>query len=124
MMKTPEFDYIEVGQYNGYVAVPPGHPLSGVDYNDPRLAEIDVHGGLTFADTVGVLPAERMEAVRPNAEPPSDWWAFGFDTCHSGDTPEKWNRGTVEAETRILQVQLEALAAAIEKSQDTKSDAV
>lgn len=39
-----------LGHWCGYVGVPPGHPLHGVaDYSDPRVRELDVHGGVTHS---------------------------------------------------------------------------
>lgn len=38
------------GNWCGYAAVPPGHPLHGQDYN---AVDVDVHGGLTYADRCG-----------------------------------------------------------------------
>lgn len=85
-----------LGNINGYVCVPPGHPWHGVAYNERLCGDdcpersslggddtycwdhvpdglIDVHGGLTFSgDGVDWLPSE------------GGWW-FGFDTAHSGD---------------------------------------
>lgn len=55
----------------GYVRVPPGHPLFGKGYDD---AEVDVHGGLTFAE---IEPCTEHEDGQ-------GWW-FGFDFAHSGD---------------------------------------
>jgi hypothetical protein len=55
----------------GYVRVPPSHPLFGKGYDD---ADVDVHGGLTFAK------------LEPCTEHPDGqgWW-FGFDCAHAGD---------------------------------------
>jgi len=65
----------ELGQLNGYVAVPRGHPGYGKDYDSmpyEDLFPVEVHGGLTFSkegdgDTW-----------------PEGWW-FGFDCAHAGD---------------------------------------
>lgn len=92
---------IDVGQYNGYVVIPKGHPMNGKDYDD---IPVDVHGGLTFAcsaDTVhkdfGILPEDK------------GGWIVGFDTCHYGDTAEKWTKEKVQAETDRLAEQLKAI---------------
>lgn len=50
----------------GYVDVPIGHPLYGVDYDD--VDGISVHGGLTYSDYTD----DRM-------------WRLGFDCAHLGD---------------------------------------
>ena len=56
----------------GYVRVPPSHPMFGKDYDAP---EVEVHGGLTFAE------------IEPCIDHSDDqgWW-FGFDCAHCGDT--------------------------------------
>lgn len=56
----------DLGSWCGYVAVPPEHPLYGVDYDD---VQVEAHGGLTFSE---------------------EWqrfglYVFGFDCAHSGD---------------------------------------
>lgn len=46
---------------NGYVYIPEGNPLRGLDYTE--IEGIEIHGGLTFSE--------------------DDW--IGFDTVHYGD---------------------------------------
>src|SRR5258708_4716544 len=55
----------------GYVRVPPGHPMFGKGYDDP---DVDVHGGLTFAE---LEPCKEHEGGQ-------GWW-FGFDCHHFND---------------------------------------
>lgn len=57
------------GGWNGYVEVGRDHPLWGLDYDDEKLENVEVHGGLTF---VGSWLGE------------GDWW-FGFDCGHAWD---------------------------------------
>lgn len=91
------------GWGNGYAAVPEGHPLHGVGYYD---ANIDAHGGLTFAEAADTLedwlPVDLVESLRGH-------WIFGFDTAHWGDTLERWPKEAVEAETKRIVDQLQAL---------------
>jgi hypothetical protein len=61
----------EAGHRCGYVRVPPGHPLHGKDYDE---AEVDVHGGLTFAEIEPCVEHEDGQG----------WW-FGFDCAHCFD---------------------------------------
>src|SRR5438105_1894678 len=68
------------GAWCGYVAVPPGHPLHGKDYNDEALGETDVHGGLTYASA-----CSGHICHVPEAGEPADVWWFGFDCIHAGD---------------------------------------
>lgn len=95
---------MEKGWGNGYVAVPPNHSLHLGDLNKisteaisellTLLQSLDVHGGLTYNDNGDGINA------------PKDWWVFGFDTAHSGDTIEKWPKEAVEEETKKLLLQL------------------
>ena len=55
-----------------YVRVPPTHPLHGKDY-DHADANLNVHGGITFAQ------AEQCEEADGKG-----WW-FGFDFAHCDD---------------------------------------
>jgi len=79
----------EHGWGNGYVDLPPDHPMYGKDYDD---MPVRIHGGLTFA--------EKQE---------DGMWRVGFDTVHAGDTLGKWPKEEVEKETRYLVEQLEEL---------------
>ena len=76
----------------GYVAVPYGHPLYGVDYmagcealgpseytwRDSQFAspeeKLDVHGGVTYSDGGDGYPVDLADV----------WW-FGFDCMHAWD---------------------------------------
>lgn len=61
----------DMGHRCGYVAVPVGHKLYGVDYDE---TDVDVHGGLTYAGGDGKYPVEA-----------NDLWWFGYDCAHLGD---------------------------------------
>jgi hypothetical protein len=73
-----------IGAWCGYVGLPEGHRWFGASYDD---VDVDVHGGLTFADRC-------MEDARPLRERvchlprpgESDvvWW-LGFDCAHHQD---------------------------------------
>ncbi|RBB38888.1 hypothetical protein DPV79_16030 [Burkholderia reimsis] len=78
-----------MGNWCGYVGVPPAHPLYAIDYSVVQdKAPIDVHGGLTYA-----------EHCQPNHDPitgrgvchipepgePDDLWWLGFDCGHAFD---------------------------------------
>lgn len=70
-----------MGAWCGYVGVPPGHPLHGVQYNDAYdVLDTDVHGGLTYSDAC----AEHICHIPAPGEPDALWW-LGFDCAHSGD---------------------------------------
>lgn len=68
-----------LGQWCGYVAVPPGHPWHGADYD---ALPVDVHGGLTFA-----APCDESAGIchAPRPGEPGDVWWLGFDCAHLGD---------------------------------------
>lgn len=78
---------VQGGLYNGYVAIPEGHPYHGVGY-DELNEKINIHGGLTYAEMEG------------------DYWVIGFDTMHFGDTAKRWDVASVakEAESLLKQV--------------------
>lgn len=65
------------GALCGYVAVPPGHPWHGKDYDD---VEADVHGGLTYASAC----CGNVCHVPAPGEPDDVWW-LGFDHAHAWD---------------------------------------
>ena len=75
------------GHWCGYVGVAEGHPLYGVGYDDAYdRIEIDVHGGLTYANACAPSETEKsgVRHVPSEGEPDHVWW-FGFDCAHSGD---------------------------------------
>lgn len=80
-----------VGALCGYVGVSDTHPFfehhywSGFDEPDTPIDNIQVHGGLTFADHC--QEGDECETICHIPEPgESDhvWW-FGFDCAHCGD---------------------------------------
>jgi hypothetical protein len=61
----------ELGTWCGYVVVPEGHPWHGCAIDDPKLDDVRVHGGITYAgDSDGALTAQ---------------WMVGFDCGHAFD---------------------------------------
>lgn len=115
------------GWGNGYVAVPPGHPLWGKTYNDDGFPDIDVHGGVTFTEpcvygarlaasgreVVPLLEGQRCWQVQNgellDGDIPDNWWLIGFDTCHADDNADAWTKDRVIEETTELRDQIEAL---------------
>ena len=67
------------GGWCGYVALPPTHPDHGKHYNELD-AEIEAHGGLTYAEKCAGVVCH----VPAPGEPDDVWW-LGFDCVHSGD---------------------------------------
>ena len=96
------------GYANGYVAVPPGHPLWGMDYDNVDN-KINIHGGLTYSDmSDNMMESQNIEILDETVDSlPSGWWVFGFDTLHYMDTLENWSREMCIKETLELRKQLE-----------------
>lgn len=90
---------IDFGWGNGYVFLPEGHKYYEYHYND---IEIYVHGGLTFSELV----TENMINLWGLPETELGKWCIGFDTCHDGDTIDKWTEEKVLAETLRLKEQM------------------
>jgi hypothetical protein len=105
------------GYGNGYVAVPPGHPLHGLHYD---AVDVDVHGGLTLANGTEFIyenPMIKREDIEfLDGEVPEGYWIFGFDTCHAFDSLESWPRERVIGETMRLKNALELLATTREET--------
>ena len=93
------------GWGNGYVIIPKGHALHGVDYDNVHvlIPHLEVHGGLTYSDAGKNL--KDFSSKHPTSE---DAWVVGFDTSHWDDTLEKWPKSRVLEETNKLKAQLEA----------------
>lgn len=76
------------GTFNGYIAVPEGHPLYGVDTTDTwgwgnELADrvnCAAHGSTTYAD----LGLNNISGTGATANTATAWW-LGFDCAHHGD---------------------------------------
>ena len=96
----PESDMysMERGWGNGYIGVPKEHECFGLSYNDDTFNEfcslhsIHAHGGFTYSEPWN--PEIRKED--------NEYWWFGFDTAHGGDTPEEWTEEKVNKHTSKL----------------------
>lgn len=114
------------GALCGYVGIPDSHPLHGKSYDD---ADVEAHGGLTFASACSHGSEEKGICHRPAPGEPDNVWWFGFDCAHAGDfcpkfdnagrlhEPTGWgslneyrNASYVQAQCRALAEQLAALA--------------
>lgn len=104
---------VEAGYANGYVAVPPEHPLYGTDgVIVEEWAPVSVWGGLTFSEykeTVNHWNREYIEMLDGGSfdDIPDNWYIFGFDTIHGYE--KLHDRDWCIAETRRLQQQIEAV---------------
>jgi hypothetical protein len=89
------------GHWCGYAAVPPGHRWHGLGYSAcysddcpdgetcPHYADVEVHGGITFAEKCAPKrsdrdPREQVCHVPRPGEPDDVWW-LGFDFHHAWD---------------------------------------
>ena len=76
------------GNWCGYVGVSRDHPFYEQPYNDHY--DVEVHGGLTYADHCAHGPEESSICHIPDPGEPDDVWWFGFDCGHSMDiAPER-----------------------------------
>jgi hypothetical protein len=77
------------GALCGYVGVPETHALFGSDY---EVADVSVHGGLTFADRChGDENGRGICHPHDTAANKTVWW-LGFDCAHSGDFSPAYQR--------------------------------
>ena len=81
--------------YSGYVVIPEGHPFYQMDYSD---IPVEVHGGLTFGQTIIPGAAILSDLVGK--------FVIGFDCGHLGDTIEECNAEYVRKELESLVDQL------------------
>lgn len=90
-------EHFTCGYANGYVAVPPHHPLWGMFYDQVNEL-VSVHGGLTYSRAYN----ERLVSnaiLLSEDEIPADSWVFGFDTMHLGDNLENCSEEFCKSET-------------------------
>ena len=103
------------GYANGYVAIPPEHPLYGEDYEKVNQ-KVSVWGGLTYGEPMSVLLENGWKDDEAHGlvecigfgsldEIPKDYYVYGFDTMHASDSPSH-NRDWCIHETLNLQEQL------------------
>lgn len=105
------------GWGNGYVALPKGHILYGMGYDEIHdKFDINVSGGLTFADHFEAL-SEITQSKYPEL---SGHWVIGFDTCHYNDNLSKWPQESVKIEAENLLKQVCQLIEPVEKNTGIK----
>lgn len=101
-----ESDY-KNGWGNGYVIIPKGHPLHGIEYDEINEKGIDVHGGLTCSVLVDKKLIERFsDEYPPLNDEDIGTWLVGFDTMHYIDNIINCNKEFVESETERLKEQI------------------
>jgi hypothetical protein len=92
---------VECGWGNGYVVIPPEHPLYNVQCEN---MDVEVHGGLTLSKKITNGTLELFPALDVSD---LGCWLVGFDTAHYGDDGYKWSMEAVQMETERLVLQLE-----------------
>lgn len=75
------------GALCGYVGVPASHKFYEESYYEP---DVDVHGGLTYADKCQHGPAGESICHVPEPGDSDDVWWLGFDCAHAGDVCPKY----------------------------------
>lgn len=81
------------GALCGYVGVAEGHPAFKRDYDEVySLADIEVHGGLTYADMCQPSDDESRGICHlPDPGERDHVWWLGFDCAHAGDVCPKYD---------------------------------
>jgi hypothetical protein len=104
----PEISHlIQRGWGNGYVIIPKGHALHGIDYNEINKSfDVNVHGGLTYSE---LIDEEFVENIKNLHSYDIGCWMIGFDTAHYGDSLQKWPRAKVLLEANSLLQQVNAI---------------
>lgn len=96
-------NYYDKGWGNGYVCIPKGHPCHGLGYDEihSKYPDLEVHGGLTFAD-----PSNELDWPEIPKECKKGFWIVGFDTAHYQDSMTAWPKIMVNLEAQNLAKQL------------------
>lgn len=108
-----------MGALCGYVGVAEGHPAFDVHYDE---VNVDVHGGLTFADFC--QPNDGDEGichVPDEGEPERVYW-LGFDCAHCWDVTPAWPDGFGEGSYKnipYVQNECRQLAAQLAAQKET-----
>ncbi len=70
----------------GYVGVPEGHPLFGLNYTNGAVEALDAHHGVNYTDLCQDEddPAASICHIPEPGDPDRVWW-FGYDCGHMGD---------------------------------------
>lgn len=103
------FDSEERGAGNGYVAVPPTHPLYGkTDFEIFEANCLHVAGELSLA--MNADAARKLLECVPDSVP-GDWWIIGFDTMCMGMTTANWPMARVIEETKKMKEQIDSMVA-------------
>jgi len=107
-LKSKDYHF-ECGWGNGYVALPPGHLLWGINY-DQLNNYIRVHGGLTYSNQFSEEWRNRIKELgNVPEEVTEEWWVIGFDTAHFRDNEYDQDEAYVRAEAKYLKEQIDGI---------------
>lgn len=113
VLDATSFRHGNYGTHNGYVAVPSNHPwYSKAELEINMILPMYIHEGVTYSYNYSMEDVNsenfKLEQIIPTEQisleelAKSNYWLVGFDTAHSNDTPETWNKTAVRAETEKL----------------------
>jgi hypothetical protein len=102
--KTSKLLSLETGWGNGYISLPPSHPLYEKHYNNINDNDeyFIPHGLWTYSNYFSSFNKNHISLIYFNDIEINDKdWILGFDTSHLGDNPKNWNKNKVIKETLI-----------------------
>lgn len=106
-------DVMDFGWGCGYVIIPEGCILNGLDYN--TINEwVDVHGGLIYSKS----GSKSLGFGFDSSDIKDSDWVVGFDTSHSFNNLQQHDKRYVLSETRALQSQLYLLELKLQKESE------
>jgi len=108
-LKTAIAQSPSLDTWNGYVGLPLGHPLHGVE-EDGLYDLADVHGGITW-----------VNCHLPTMQPDGYWW-LGFDTAHAGDLVPGMDMLPDDVKERISKMARELVAALFDMNPEDLDD--
>lgn len=93
----------------GYVGVPNSHPAAGKSYQEEKISELTVHGGVTY--TGDQESALECKLCSPEAAMvwAASWW-IGFDAAHCWDLCPSFPAGDAYTEYRDVDYMSEQVA--------------
>lgn len=107
------------GYANGYVAIPPSHPLYGKDYEFVnQIKGFDIQGGVTYsamASEINNRKDYKNFEVKGNRQLPDNWWVFGFDTFHPYFESNEYTQLHREEQIRLFYCELANLRKQLEE---------
>lgn len=92
------------GHWNGYIVIHKDNPLYGLDIDaielPHRLQLPHIHGGWTYSKVASSCSI--IDGNIPDVYKSKDYWVYGFDTLHHGDTLLQWPKEKVKEEIDLV----------------------